>query len=279
MIGHRTYRFTRWTTGLSNSQNLKNIYSISFGYTDYHKKVAAGAVAAIHAAVNSALTSQTIDTSITQPDVPRALAITPGGTTSDIRTGSTIVVTGTNVEGKTITDTFVLTKSSSAQIVGVKAFKTVTSYAIGAQDGTGATFSLDTSNKLGVFHRLYPLNTTVKVIQATSISAVPLIQGVPTVVSNEADVEKNLVTPATTPDGTTMLVIAYSYDNWNVAALNDDPAYSTSTSTSSTSSSTSTSSTSSSTSSTSSSTSSTSSSTSSTSTSSTSTSTSTTTLP
>lgn len=275
MIGHRTYRFSRWTTGLSNSQNLKNLYSVSFGYTDYHKKVSGASATAVLAATATATTSQTVTSGITQPDVPRALSVTPGGTTSQLL-DSAVVITGTNVEGKVITESFQLVPSSGAVINGTKAFKTVTSVFIPSQGGAAATVAVGTRNALGVFHRLYNNNTTVKVVQATSISATPALQAAPTVVEDEEHIEDNLVTPATNPDGTTMLVIAYSFDQWSIAPINDDPAYSTSTSTSTSSTSTSTTTaptTSTSTSSTSTSSTSSSISTSSTSTSSTSTST------
>lgn len=281
MIGHRAYKWSRWATGLANSLPLKQLYKTSFGYTDTKKIVAAGSATAILGATATTTAPQTITANITQPDVPRAISVTPGGTTSQLL-DTQVVVTGTNVEGKVITEAFQLVPSSSTIINGSKAFKTITSVFIPGQGGTAATVAVGTQNKLGVFHRLVPGQTTVKVIQSTAISATPTIQGVPTVVANEKTIELNLVTPLTAPNGTTFLVIAYQYDNWSIGDLWDAPSYYTSTSTSTSSTSTSTTTvppatTSTSTSSTS--TSSTSVSTSSTSTSTSSTSTSTTTTP
>ncbi len=280
MIGHRTYRWQTWAAGLSNSDNMKNVYKNSFGYTDAKKKVAAGSTTAVLGATATAITTQTITANITQPDVPRCLSVTVGGTATNVR-DSAVVVTGTNVEGKTITESFQTTAGASGTISGNKAFKSVTSIFIPAQGDTAATIAVGTLNKLGVFHRLYPNNTTVKVFQHTTLGDAAVLQAAPTVVANEGTIELNTVTPVTTPDGTTYLQICYTYDQWSVADLNDNPIYftSTSTSTSSTSTSTTTFGTSTSTSSTSSSTSSTSSSTSSTSSSTSSTSTSTTTTP
>lgn len=282
----RRAKFTRFSTGLSNSQYLKNIYSTSFGYTSAKKKVAAASATAVLAATSAPSSGNptVVTTGITNPDVPRALSVTPGGTSANIL-GTAIVVTGKNSEGKTITESFLPTAGATTVVNGSKAFMTVTSVSLPAQSGSGVTFSVGTQNKLGVYHRLIPSNTTVKVIQATAISATPTLQGVPTVVADASIIENNLVTPLTAPDGTTFLHICYQYDNWLIGALNDGTSaagnlYRTSTSTSSTSSSTSTTTaTTTSTSSTSSSTSSTSSSTSSTSTSTSSTSTSTTTTP
>ncbi len=271
-IGDKTRWYQRHAFG---SPWEKNVCKISFGYTHTYKKVAAATAAAVHAAISSSFSAQTITTGITNPDVLRVLAVTPGGTATDIGNGI-ITITGTNVEGKTITDNFQLVDGNTTQIVGTKAFKTVTSIAIPACEGTGATFTIDTLNRLGLNHRLFPNNTTVKVVQDTG--SAKTLQAAPTI--NDADetyVEKNFVTPATAPDGTTFLTMYYIYDNWSLADLYDEPSWLTTTSTSSTSSSTSTSTVTTSTSSTS--TSSTSSSTSSTSSSTSSTSTSTTTVP
>lgn len=278
---YRNRKFSRWTTGLTNSQNLKNIYGVSFGYTSHKKKVAAGTNTAILAANATALTSQTITTNITNPDVPRRLKVVVAGTGSSIL-DSAVVVTGKNSEGKTITERFQTTAAGTGTVNGSKAFQSVSSVFIPAQAGTAGTISVGTQNVLGTYHRLFPNNTTVKVYQSTAIGSAVTLQGVPTVVANEQILELNSVTPLTTPDGTTFLYICYAFDQWNVPGLLNDGTYlsgdymyftSTSTSTSSTSTSTtttpgtSTSTSSTSTSSTSSSTSSTSSSTSSTSTS------------
>lgn len=275
----RTKKFTRWTTGLANSMNLKNIYGVSFGHTSTRKKVSNGTSTAILASTATSTSSQTVTTGITNPDVPRAISVTVGGTGSSIL-DSAVVVTGTNAEGKVITERFQTTAGGVGTLNGNKAFMTVTSVFIPAQAGTAGTVVVGTQNKLGILHRLFPNNTTVKIYSSTAIATTPTLQGVPTVVANESVLENNLVTPLTAPDGTTFLFICYAYDQWNAPGLLNDGTYlagdymyytSTSTSTSSTSTSTTTlataSTTSTSTSSTSSSTSSTSSSTSSTSTS------------
>lgn len=282
----RRARWNRISMGLTNSQNLKNVYNTSFGYTA-HKKVVAGASATAVLAASTAPSNgnpTVVTAGITNPDVPRALSVTPGGTAANVL-GTPIVVTGTNSEGKVITENFGPTAGATTVVNGAKAFATVTSVSIPAQAGSGVTFSVGTQNKLGVLHRLIPNQTTVKVIQSTTIAATPTFQGVPTVVTDGNNLENNLVTPLTAPNGTTFLYILYQYDNWGINFTNDGTSaagnlYHTSTSTSSTSTSTSTTTgTTTSTSSSSTSTSSTSTSTSSTSTSTSSTSTSTTTLP
>lgn len=264
-IGDRTYRYSRDGFG---TIRYRDLLSISKGYTETRKKVAAGSAASVLAATATVAAGTTITTGITNPDVPRALSITTGGTTANIAAGN-VVITGTNVEGKTITESFTMADNLNGSVNGTKAFKTVTSVVFPAADGTSATISVGTQNVLGVNHRLVPGKTSIVVIQDGDIngSEATLQAAVSGSTIDAEEIENNTVTPATTPDGTKFLTILYWFHKIEIAPRNDDPEYSTSTSTSSTSTSSSTSSTSTSTSSTSSSTSSTSSSTSSTSTS------------
>lgn len=247
----------------------KQICKMAFGYTHTLKNVAATSNTAVLAATATATTAQTVTTGITNPDVPRNLVVKPGGTAADLGSG-TVVVHGTNWEGAAISEEFGLTDGATTAITGNKAFKTVTSVVIPICDGTGATISVGVGNKLGIKHRVYTSNTTVKVVK--DVAGTRTLDTTPTLVADEYYLEENVVTPATVPDGSTSYSIYYILDVWSLGDTNDNPAYFTATSTS-----TSTSSTSSSTSSTSSSTSSTS--TSSTSSSTSSTSTSTTTVP
>lgn len=272
----RTYPYgERFTLG---SYLLKNIYSGTFGYTETSKKVASASSTAVLAATAAATSAKTVTTGLTDPDVPRNLTVTPGGTTADIR-DSVVTINGTNIEGKPFSETFRFADQASGAVTGVKAFRTVTSVVIGQQGSANPTFAVGTGNKLGVNHRLFNQNTTVKVYTQSAAYGALTLQNPPTVVSNEGNLENNTVTPATTPNSSLIFNIFYYFDDWSLAPVNDNPEYSTTTSTSSTSSSTSSTTITTSTSSTSISTSSTSISTTSTSISTSSTSTSTTTAP
>lgn len=268
-----------WADRFSLGNNLyKNIYSGSFGYTTHGKKVASASATAVLAATAGATTVVTVNSGFTDPDVPRNLTVTPGGTTAQIL-DSLVTVNGTNVEGKPISEAFRFANAASGAVTGNLAFRTVTSVVIGQQSGSGPTFSVGTGNKLGLNHRLFNQNTTVKVYTSTAAYGALTLQNPPTVVSNEQNVEQNTYQPATTPNGSLIFNTFYYFDDWALAPVNDTPEYSTTTSTSSTSSSTSSTTITTSTSSTSSSTSSTSTSSTSTSLSTSSTSTSTTTAP
>lgn len=89
---------------------------------------------------------------VAQPDVPRNLVITPGGTTADVGT-CTITVTGKNIFNATITETFDFAANASTATTGAKAFKTVTSvsFPAGCEDSPyGATWSIGYGEKLGL---------------------------------------------------------------------------------------------------------------------------------
>jgi len=287
-LGDRRYKFTKAAFGLANYKNEKDILKFSFGYTDYHKLVAAGTATYVGSAIASSSSVVTIVTSgLTQPDVPRVLTITPTGTTANVATMS-VVVTGTNVEGKVITDSFAFAATASTATTGKAAFKSITSVTIPKQNGSGVTFSIGTTNQLGLNHRLMTGQFGMRVIIDNGTSTLGSGGGInavrshsfdaaPTVVTNNRYIELNNITPVTTPNGTYAFRIAYYLSNWNLDGQEGYEQYFTSTSTSS--STTSTSTTTSNTTSTSTSTSISSTSTSSTSSSTSSTSTSTTTLP
>jgi hypothetical protein len=269
-----------WASRMSaGTSHYKQLYNSTFGYTETQKKVSNGAVASVIAATAGSMSQDVVVTSgITQPDVPRALVL---NVTNATTSPGTVTVSAYNVEGKLMTVPFVVPQGTTGQVNSGIAVAQVVSMTIPRNMGATSTYSLGTRNLLGINHRLYNNNTTVKVYSGTTVYGALTLQAAPTVVENEDDIELNTVTPATTPDGSTFLVIAYAYDNWqgDGSSVNDEPEYSTTTSTSSTSTSTSTTTITTSTSSTSVSTSSTSVSTSSTSTSTSSTSTSTTTAP
>ena len=103
----------------------------------------------VHAAIASKTTAQTITTAITNPPYPRNITVTPGGTTGDVKAGK-VIITGTNIAGKVITEEFEFSDDASAAKVGAKAFKTVTSIYIPAQDGTSASFTIGFGELIGL---------------------------------------------------------------------------------------------------------------------------------
>lgn len=118
-------------------------------------QAAASSATAILAATAgvTAAAGKKVTTDITNPPCVRTLTVTGGGTEGDIKAGS-VKVTGTNYLNEVIEEEFAFTADTGATKAGTKAFKTVTSVFIPQQDGTGATFSVGTGEKLGLPFKL-----------------------------------------------------------------------------------------------------------------------------
>jgi len=109
---------------------------------------------AIHAAVTDTGVQVVVTTSITDPDDPRNITATAGGTTADIKAVQ-VIIAGTNAEDESISETLpVFTVNTANTVNGSKAFKTVSSITIPAHDGTGATTATGTGGLVGIGHRL-----------------------------------------------------------------------------------------------------------------------------
>lgn len=285
-IGDRTYQFAAHTAWGYPRSLLQNVIEYIGGYTYNKKIISAASAGSVLASTAGTSAQQVVTTGITNPDVPRVLAVTIGGTGEG---AGNILITGVNVEGKTITDTIAYT--TTGQVAGSLVFKRVTSVTIPAAMASTATLTVDTTNKIGLNHRCVPGKTAAVDVYQTSAQLWPVVPTADRPVldgnisaSNYDNqlVEKNWITTLTAPNGTYFFYFFYWFTKVLVYPPKDSPEfYSTTTSTSSstTSTSTSISSTSSSISSTSSSTSVSTTTSQSTSTSISSTSTSTTTLP
>jgi hypothetical protein len=108
-------------------------------------------VLSAHAGATSAAVA-TASTFVAQPDVPRNLVITPGGTTGDVES-CIVTVTGTNIRGQAITEDFSFLANASTATTGTKAFRTVTgvSWAANCESGSfGATWSIGYGEKIGL---------------------------------------------------------------------------------------------------------------------------------
>jgi len=85
-----------------------------------------------------------------QPDVPRNITATAGGTAADVG-AIQVSITGTDALGEVITEDLpAFTENSTGIVQGSKAFKTVTGITIPAHDGTGATTAVGFGDKLGL---------------------------------------------------------------------------------------------------------------------------------
>lgn len=164
---------------------------------------AAPSTTAVRAAVTDNGAQQTITTGITNPDVPRAVTATAGGTATDIK-AIQVTVHGTNADGAVISEVLpAFTLDTAGTVTGAKAFKTVTSIVIPAHDGVGATTAVGTSDKLGLGFAL-SRNTVLHAYLAGTREGTA-----PTVVTSSTAVESNTVDLNSATNGTAVIVDFY----------------------------------------------------------------------
>jgi hypothetical protein len=217
---NKTKRYSRHTYGDDGQFGRRNIMSVSFVANDLQKAMAASAafISAPITASNSVVTTQAL---VPNPDIPRNVTITAGGTGASI-TAAAITVTGTNVEGAVITETFTPTAATPGLITGNKAFKTVTSISIPVQTGAGATYSVGVGSKLGISMRniasmpvkVLVNNAGVETLEDPSASAL-----------SATVVESNTVTTTTAQDGAKAFRVYVLNYKWAINPTNAQPDY------------------------------------------------------
>lgn len=145
----------------------------------------------VHAAVTLGASAQDVNTSITNPDVPRVARIkgNAGGIAGNV------VITGTDILDQAVTDTIALNGSSAVD--GVVAFKTITNINMPAKtNGSGDTVSVGFGAALGL--GCY--------CDAYSFSG---FAGISSYAYDKTVISKNVATPSATLDGSTPLALAY----------------------------------------------------------------------
>jgi hypothetical protein len=161
---------------------------------------ALGATTAVHAAVTDTGEEQTITTAITNPDVPRNITATAGGTAADVA-AIQVTINGTNAEGVAITEDLpAFTVNTTGTVVGSKAFKTVTSIVIPAHDGTAATTAIGTGAKIGIGERLSRNSIRAAYLDGT-LEGTP-----PTIATSSSAIESNTATLNSALDGSEVIL-------------------------------------------------------------------------
>lgn len=144
----QTPRYTRVSLGANGDSGRRNVCHISFVRTDLHAPQAASATA-LAGSANLATSATTQQFITTNPDVPRNVTVTLGGTTANIGAGN-ITVIGTNAQGAAITELIAVTASTGGLLSGVKAFKTVSEVDYPATTGAGVTSTVGYGSALGI---------------------------------------------------------------------------------------------------------------------------------
>lgn len=94
------------------------------------------------------------DEFIAQPPCARNVTVTVAATTAGHVKAAAIVVAGTNLNGDAITESFTPTVDTPATLVGTKAFKTITSVTVPAQDGNSVTVDVGFGQLIGLPYKL-----------------------------------------------------------------------------------------------------------------------------
>lgn len=184
---------------------VRNTYQTSRGHVwrqQWTNAVAADPDRLLTATATSDSVATTVTSFLAQPDFPRNITITPGGTTDDVA-GDDVVVTGTNIRGETITENITMTENGSTLVAGSKAFATVTSIVFPVQDGAAATFIVGVGDKLGLDRMMdadHVISTTVAGTQETTR---------PTVAYSNTAIESNTLDPNTALDGAKDVIAYY----------------------------------------------------------------------
>lgn len=133
---------------------------------------------------------------------PRNITFTTaGGTAADAP--ATATITGTDPRGKAQTETVNLAQTATIA-TGTKPFKTVTSIAYSAADGTGATVSIGVGAGLGL--GMPPKARS----SAVPLAVREMVDGA--LVTNGVLNANGLYTPNTAPDGAHDYAVYYEYD-------------------------------------------------------------------
>ena len=144
----------------------------------------------------------TVLTPTAQPDFPRSISVTPGGTTADVASGAYTVL-GTNIRDEVISEDLTFAANATTLQSTLKAFKTVVSVTCPIQDGADATFSIGFIDRLG----LDRIMTGNEVILATADGVYETTR--PTVTFSASDIALNTIDLNTALDSSKDIVAVF----------------------------------------------------------------------
>lgn len=137
------------------------------------------------------------DEFVGQPPCARNVVVVVNATTEGHVKGSVITVTGTNIADEEIEEDFTVTADTADTLVGIKAFKTVTSVEVPAQDGNSVTVDVGYGELLGMPYKL-SMNTIMAAYNDGTAAAAG------TVVINAQHIENNTIDFQGSLDGSVM---------------------------------------------------------------------------
>jgi len=221
-LKNQTIRPTRITIGADGATGKKSLISAALTSVDLGVPAAGAAATVVAATATNASTPVTVTPNYVLP-TPRNITITSTGTAADVKNVA-IVITGKNLEGKTITESLTPTLDTLGTLTGAKIFHTVTSVAFPAQDGAGALYSVGVGNLFGIGTRNLSVTQVRLVKKLVSTGAESLVVPGSTNFSTTV-LEDNYVTLDATANGLNQYYLyAFNY-NWQLNPTNDNPNY------------------------------------------------------
>lgn len=218
---NKTSRYSRFVYGDSGQFGRRNILAVSFVANDLQRPAVAGTTQLMPA---TAISNTAANTYIIapNPDVPRNIVVTIGGTVTGVPAGN-VVITGINVEGATITESLTLATGVTQTLTGTKAFKIVARVTVPQATAAGATIAVGYGARLGIGMRNMtgmPLK-----IWRRAVSGVEALEDASFSAFSPTVVENNVFTPTTAPNGTTMYRVYVLNYKWALNPTNAQPDY------------------------------------------------------
>lgn len=140
-------------------------------------------------------------------DPPRNVTIT---TTSAADIDAVeVVITGTDVDGRALTDTITLTDAGNTTDSGTKAFATVTQVDIPAQSGTGGSIQIGFGAIIGLGYKAKDRAGEVVVLSEVEAGS---IVATGTFATASASGPNGTYTPSTAPDGSNDYALVYEIE-------------------------------------------------------------------
>ena len=172
----------------------------------------AAAAAGLEAATATTVAPRTVTTFIAGGKTalaahPRNITFTTAGTTP-ADAPATAIITGTDINDTAMTETVSLAQTA-AKVEGVKCFKTITSVAYAAADGTGATVSIGFGAVFGLAKKAKVRAGLLNVLNEIE-AGVKVTTG--TYVSPATSAPNGSYAPATAPNGTRDYAVTFEKD-------------------------------------------------------------------
>ena len=220
---NKTKRYSRFTYGDDGDLGRRNVLSVSFVANDLQRAAAAGTTQLLAATPIGNTSANTLPIT-PNPDIPRNIVVTIGGTAASVPAGN-VVLNGRNAEGAVISESLTLTAGSTQTLTGNKAFKIITSVTIPQATGTGATVSLGYGNKLGIGLRNIPGMPVQVLVKQAGANGTETTEPAGSSALSATVLENNTVTTTTAQDGIKAFRVYVLNYKWAINPINAYPDY------------------------------------------------------